>query len=40
MVRWHIVTQPLVSFGVLVWRTLVTLITGGHGQFIVQNWVN
>ncbi len=40
MVRRHIVTQPLVPLGVLMSRTLVALVTGGHGQGITENWVN
>ena len=40
MVRRHIVAQPLVPLGFLVRRTLIALVTGSHGQFIVQKWVN
>ena len=40
MVRRHIVTQPFVPLGVLVRRTLVALVAGGHGQWITENRVN
>ncbi len=40
MVRRHVVAQPLLPFGVPLGRTLVALVSGGHGLRIVENRVN
>jgi hypothetical protein len=40
MVRRDVVPQPLVPFVVVCAGTVITLITGSHGQFFPEDRVN
>jgi hypothetical protein len=40
VVRWDVVPQPTIAFGLAVGRALVPLVRGGFGKRIAENLVN